>query len=62
LVETDPAAWRRATRQVFMLSLKGQWIEATAVGHPDGPVGVKVGIERGMSGSPILDDKGARWQ
>jgi len=43
---------RRATARVFMLSLKGQWIEATAVGHPDGPVGVKVEIERGMSGSP----------
>ena len=60
MVETDPAAWRRATRpaRVFMLSLKGQWIEATTIGHPDWPVGVKVEIERGMSGSPILDDKG----
>jgi hypothetical protein len=41
---------RRATARVFMLSLKGQWIEATAVGHPDGPIGVKVEIERSMSG------------
>jgi hypothetical protein len=49
---------RRAPARVFMLSLKGQWIEATTIGHPDWPVGVKVEIERGMSGSPILDDKG----